>query len=333
MPEYIHKCKNKDCGKLFRTDNTIVTYCSLDCQNNAFQKALQKASKQRNDNLYKDVQDIPVCKICGFKSPSLIQHIRKIHNMSQKKYMRVYKAKRKDIYHHSYTDNVQEKGKGDKAICKYCNAEFTKLSPYQVYCSDGCRKLGLVKSKKEVDRRLYLLEKEGKHTPGPRREKTCKQCGKTYNTKHPHSHYCTKRCRNKWYYENNRKPKQIKKIKYCKQCNKEITNPHKILFCSPKCRKIANEKKDLKHAIRESIKKYEGVKDIPVCKICGYMGKMLNQHIVKYHKLSTAEYCRIHDVEEKSLVYVGKRERHSKAIKKIFDKKIKEALKRTLNQA
>ena len=138
MDDYIRTCKNKECGITFRTDNINVLYCSEACYDATMLAKIRAAALADSLERYKDDPDIPTCKICGFKSPNLIQHIFDVHGLRQKTYMRKYKAKIKDLYSKEYREKVPTHGRGDKANCKNCGDEFAKSSPNQVYCSEKC---------------------------------------------------------------------------------------------------------------------------------------------------------------------------------------------------
>ncbi len=327
MPDYIRKCKNDDCNKIFKSDIKNVEYCSAACGKHVERKRLQAAKKAHNDELYKDVPDIPTCKICGFKSINLINHITQVHKLKQKKYMRMYKAKVSDIYHHSYTSQVQKKGGGDIAICKLCGDEFVKTSPNQAYCPGKCTEEGLRTSKYAREKELDQLEKEGKHTPSPTRDRTCKQCGKDYTTKHPNSKFCSIKCRNKWF--NSRK--SAGKTKECRHCKKEIPVGKKR-YCSKTCKDAAKYEKLMQRRIKASIEKYKDNPNVPTCKICGFRGKNIHRHIQDYHKTTADAYCKRFGVERSSLICQEMFEVIRVKNKITFDRKYKEYINRTRGQ-
>lgn len=316
MPDYIHRCKNEDCNIIFKSDVKSVEYCSEACAKHTLRKRILAEKKARNDELHKNTADIPTCKICGFKSVSLIQHINLVHRLKQKKYMRMFKAKLTDIYHHSYTSQVQEKGRGDITTCKLCGNEFVKTSPNQLYCPDTCTEAGWKASKAAREKELHQLEKEGKHTPSPTRDHTCKNCGKEYTSKHPHSKYCSRKCRDNYYGKRRHTPKTTN----CVQCNKEI--PGRRKYCGYICRDKAKKAKDLAKDIQASKEKYGDRTDLPTCKVCGYKGKRINYHIEKYH-MSVENYCKKFDIEPKTLTWEKKRKADSIRHKKRLEEGVK----------
>lgn len=72
------KCKH--CGKIL-TGNGNNKYCN-EC------KLLIKI--ERNNKKYENHDDIPTCKICGWKAKTLVPHISKVHNLTSKEYQKKF---------------------------------------------------------------------------------------------------------------------------------------------------------------------------------------------------------------------------------------------------
>jgi predicted transcriptional regulator len=319
MTDYIvRKCKNEKCGKLFRTNTPSIKYCSEECK----QKVQAYRNQQRDHNRrreeheekYKDVPDIPTCKLCGFKSTSLIRHLRDFHNMSQKTYMRKYKAKIHDIYHSSLREEVPTHGNGDKAICKHCGNEFEKHAPRQDYCTPECQKA------KEKQWRETCV-----HTPkGTPRE--CKQCKKTYTPKQkaPNSKFCSATCRNRWFtirrYDINNR------IKICIGCGRKMKRKTKKRYCSPKCQERAALKRKLVKVLEKNKEKHKHINDpdMPTCKICGLKAKNLTRHIRKFHEMTVPEYRKKYKAEGSDIIHKKILERNKQYNKESYERRLKE---------
>ena len=311
MTDFIVKCKNEDCGIIFKTDNKSIVYCSPECAKEIANKKEFEKAKKRNDKKYGDIPDIPTCKICGYKSPVLIQHLSEIHNIKQKTYLRKYKAKLKDIYHSSYTDEVKVRGKGIMANCKECGKEFEKITPRKDFCSDECNKKH--NKRKTRENNTPLTE--------PRK---CRQCGKEYMPKSGHTAYCSAKCRNRWFYEKKKKGK----TKSCRECGKEMSPHTKSSYCGLPCKKTAQKKRNLEKLIRESKEKYKDKPEIPTCNECGFRGALLARHITAFHNMTLKQYCKKYNVTTKDLEAPWLRKNNSKINKKLFEEQVAEHLKR-----
>jgi len=329
MEDYIRKCKNKACGITFRTDLVLVEYCSEECYNASI--VADRQAKALADSLerYKDDPDIPTCKICGFKSPNLIQHIFEAHGVRQKTYMRKYKAKIPDLYSKEYREKVPTHGNGDKANCKNCGVEFEKSSPHQVYCSEECFVAKTKEGKRIRDAIRYPRRKAGLINAEAGRQLVCKQCKKEYTTHAPNSTYCSRKCLDRWFYEKRKKDH----TKHCKRCGGEMEKFTKDRFCGKKCRDAALRDRNLKKTIAQNLKKYKGIEGVPVCKECGFKGKVLHTHINAFHDMTAEQYCKKHDVNMEELTYAPIAEANRIKNKQIFERKYKEYIERTRAEA
>ncbi len=316
MTDYIKKCKNEECGMLFKTDVLRVEYCSEQCQIDSQERKQQKQWLKESLERHKNNPDIPTCKICGFKAHILIQHISEIHGMTQKQYMKKYNASLSDIYHSSYREAVKTRGKGFMANCKHCGKEFEKITPKRYYCSDECKEAATVKREK-----TYKKKKNTQKV-----EQECRQCGKKFKPKKKasYAYFCSVKCRNRFYYELKLAKKEPTP---CVVCKKPIKKKHPRKYCSETCKKKVNKQKKLKKLVDARRELYKNTPDIPECKICGFKGKLLSSHIPNFHNMTPEEYCKKYNVDHSSLMYHKLREEMVKNLKEDFDKKLKEYLK------
>ena len=301
MPDFIHECKF--CKTKFITDNRQVKYCSKECANGAERERKLKVKRLENEEKYKDVDDIPTCKICGFKATSLIRHLRHVHKISQKGYMRKYRAKLKDIYHPSVLPSQET---GIMIPCANCGKEFEKKSHNSRFCSPKCKRHALYEASKTRKEKIDLSKP---------RTLNCKQCNKEFTTSAPKALYCSIRCRDNWKYENIRKKG---KTRSCLECGKEYPTSHKR-YCSIKCRSKARKRRVLEKLIEKSNEMYGDRDDIPTCKVCGYRSKSLIKHIKSHHNMTKEQYYRKFNATLDDLVYMKSFEHQSEKNRKIFE--------------
>ena len=69
--------------------------------------------------------------------------------------------------------------------CEYCGKTFAAM-PWSIYCSQSCRE-------KARRRRLGLIYKP--------EEKPCEYCGKLFMPKHKRARFCSEKCKNKRYWQ------------------------------------------------------------------------------------------------------------------------------------
>lgn len=311
MTDYIVKCRNKDCGIIFKTDNPKIAYCSENCKQDNLQKRVRLKQIKLSIEKYKDIPDIPTCKLCGFKSTSLIQHLSETHNITQKTYMRKHKAKLKDIYHHTYTEDVKTRGKGFMTTCKICKTEFEKITPRRSLCSDECRK-------ENNRRRQKSMEKKGTKLK-------CRQCNTAFIAKSHSSLYCSTQCRNRWYYEQKRKDE----VKQCAHCKKSMSIHTYGKYCSTKCKSIVNRKRTLLKQIAINNERFKDMPDVPTCKICGFKALTIFKHIKIHHNLSTDQYCAKFNVGDDAIRHPDISKKIRRKVKLKFDKTIQKHIERT----
>lgn len=109
----------KICNKEFIPNTARALACTPECkkalqkQNIAASNARMREQKRiQNNELYKDVADIPTCKICGWKSRSLQGHL-KTHDLTVQQYRDQYGATNEEIFHSSYTDDKSDRMAGE----------------------------------------------------------------------------------------------------------------------------------------------------------------------------------------------------------------------------
>lgn len=316
MHDYITKCKNDECGIFFKTNSPHIKFCSNKCRKIYTTKKIHHKNNLKQYEKHKHTPDIPTCKICGFKSTSLIKHITVLHNMSQKTYMRKYKTKIKDIYHSSLREAVPTHGNGEIANCKNCGKEFIKESPNQVHCSVECREQFKTKIK---------VYRERTKTEVPIDSiRPCKQCNKPYKPKpnSRNSKFCSKKCRNRSYIE--KRPGVKDKIRKCVGCGKEIKRSTTSRYCSESCKKSIAKQKALNIQKKKNDEKYKNIPNIPTCKICGIKLEALGRHISTQHNITVNEYCKKFNVVRETLTYKPIRDRCKVNGHLLFNKRMAE---------
>lgn len=122
----------KQCGKI---SNHV--YCSKECKhlfytNKYRQKVLDKKRKNMSQE---ELGQMVECKICGFRSNSLMVHIYKKHNMSIEEYKNAYGA---EVNSPKYKKQQSDRCKGDKnPIHKISNKQETSPFSKQFYLKKG----------------------------------------------------------------------------------------------------------------------------------------------------------------------------------------------------
>jgi len=109
-----------------------------------------------------------------------------------------------------------------KHVCIVCGVEFTSTCSCAKYCSESCRKAGIITAKR---------------TQGEVRVIACKVCGVEIRTKDPRKTYCSGRCVD----AAKKAARGLKKpvAALCEQCGTEFkrTKPaHRHRFCSENCK-------------------------------------------------------------------------------------------------
>ena len=78
------------------------------------------------------------------------------------------------------------------------------------------------------------------YKPEPIRQKTCKQCGKPFQTRRSDKLFCATTCLRKFHYTG------VIKNKVCLQCRKPFTTTNSLReYCSEECRLITKRARDL----------------------------------------------------------------------------------------
>lgn len=104
------KCES--CGNEFETNRKNARACSRKCIEDIKNREIREQRRIENDEKYKDVVDIPTCKICGWKSRSLQAHLI-THNLTVQQYREKYGVKDEEIFHSSYTQEKSKRSKGE----------------------------------------------------------------------------------------------------------------------------------------------------------------------------------------------------------------------------
>lgn len=106
------ECEN--CSKKFITNRKNARACSRKCISDLENAKLSEIRRLKNEEKYKDIPDIPICKICGWKSRSIQQHVVQFHNISLDEYKQQYNVINEDIFHSSYIEFFSDRIKGEK---------------------------------------------------------------------------------------------------------------------------------------------------------------------------------------------------------------------------
>ena len=101
------------CGKEFEPKTVRQICCCMKCSRDLNNQRLRDKKREENNIKYSDVSDIPTCKICGWKSRSLQNHL-KTHNLTVQEYREQYNATNEEIFHSSYIDEKRDRITGDK---------------------------------------------------------------------------------------------------------------------------------------------------------------------------------------------------------------------------
>lgn len=106
-----------------------------------------------------------------------------------------------------------------------CGRMFTPYRSFQRYCC-------------EAHRIKYGKGKESTYVKKKMETKTCKQCGKTFETNDSKRHYCSAEC----YEAFQRARRATPEIRRCLVCEKEFVSTHwSKRYCSAECRREAHK--------------------------------------------------------------------------------------------
>ncbi len=143
--------------------------------------------------------------------------------------------------------------------------------------------------------------------------KKCKHCNKDFETNKQDKEFCNSNHKKQYFNKLNKKPKNIFN---CENCGKQFESYKKNLrACSRKCISALGNKetRDIKRL--ENEEKYKNVKDIPICKICGWKAASLQPHIVQFHKISIVEYKELYNVDDSKIYHSSYVEVSSERVK------------------
>lgn len=109
--KYLRKCKV--CEGEFETNDVRQVSCSVKCRLAVSNLKIREQRRVDNNKKYEQVLDIPTCKICGWKSISLQNHL-KTHNLTVQRYREQYNVTTEEIFHSSYTKQKSDRIKGER---------------------------------------------------------------------------------------------------------------------------------------------------------------------------------------------------------------------------
>lgn len=145
--ERILNCEN--CGKEFESKRKNARACSRKCISDLQNKKLREKKRFENEKKFKDIPDIPTCKICGWKSKSLQQHLVS-HKLTVKQYKERFNLTTDDIFHSSYRKFYSERIKGEKNPAYGHGGKFSPFSKKFV----KYKNLNEEEQQKEIDKRI-----------------------------------------------------------------------------------------------------------------------------------------------------------------------------------
>ena len=157
--------------------------------------------------------------------------------------------------------------------CVVCGKVFTTNRTRQITCSDKCSLIR--RSEREAQYRLKTTP-ENKEPKKKNREETCGQCGKVFVTTNHNQKYCSVECRDKAYKEKPYKPLGTRVFE-CEFCGELFEADAKRRFCTPECRRKAEQGKK---KIRKPKKPKLSL--IDVAKLCREEGLSYGQYVAKY---------------------------------------------------
>lgn len=111
MTIYTNQCSV--CGTEFTTINSKSKYCGVKCKQDTYKLSARNKKRIKNEEKYKDVHDIPICEICGWKSASLSSHITQFHKLSVQEYKDMFNLDNSSIFHSSYIQPKRDRMIGE----------------------------------------------------------------------------------------------------------------------------------------------------------------------------------------------------------------------------
>lgn len=98
--DLFEKCKW--CGQSLGS-NKKKDFCSKLCR-----------KRYENSEKYKDISDMPYCRICGMKLPNPTSHLNRVHGISVGEYMKKFNLEKNDVFWDKYLNFLSNKISGDK---------------------------------------------------------------------------------------------------------------------------------------------------------------------------------------------------------------------------
>lgn len=101
------------CGTPFESRRSNAIACSRKCVQDYNNLKVREERREENNRLYEGIVDIPTCKLCGWKSRSLQQHLT-THRLTVQQYRDQYNAQDDEIFHHTYMAEKSERVSGER---------------------------------------------------------------------------------------------------------------------------------------------------------------------------------------------------------------------------
>lgn len=101
------------CDTEFDTTDIRKQACSVKCRQAVSNLKIREQRRISNNKKFNNIKDIPTCKICGWKSMSLQNHLT-THNLTVQQYKDHHNALNEDIFHSSFTKTKSDRITGDK---------------------------------------------------------------------------------------------------------------------------------------------------------------------------------------------------------------------------
>jgi len=147
--KYTEYCKKFDlfekckwCGDSLGS-NKKKDFCSKICR-----------KRYENEGKYKDIPDMPYCRICGMKLPNPTSHLNRVHSISVNEYMKNFNLTKEDVFWNGYLKELSNNIKGEK------NPAYNHGGKCSAFSKNFIGYKGL--SEDEIDKRIKNVKNKAK---------------------------------------------------------------------------------------------------------------------------------------------------------------------------